>query len=274
MFENHVIVPVALRSTDEWALHLAENLAQISQQQVTALHVVQPPAGALVDGSGAVMDDGELDLSAFRNEWELAQNVLGTWKSKGLVQNSAILAGGLIRSLTEASAGASLIVMASEGTSGLQALLRRSQAGELVFQSQCPVLSVKCDRSDLKPKNVLLIGKFDEVAKRDLAPLRAWVEANHGVWHLLALEAKNMDLCGEREMRMKAFAAANQLGEPILHFHRSGDPELAVAQLLQELEIDVLALAVRKRQSHWLQGGLALALVHHFHKPIYTYPVA
>jgi nucleotide-binding universal stress UspA family protein len=274
MSEKQVVVPVALRATDEWALALAAKVAQASQQSVAAIHVVQPPAGALVDGSGVIMDDGELDLTHFRNEWALAENVLAQWKKQGLAAKTQILTGGLIRTLAGASADASLIVMASEGSSGLQALLRRTQAGELVFQSQCPTLSVKCDRSDLMPKNVLLIGKFDEVAERDLAPLRAWVQANGGVWHLLALEAKNTDLCGEREMRMRAFAEINQLGEPVLHFHRNGDPELAVAQLLQELEIDVLALAVRKKQSHWLQGGLALALVHHFHKPIYTYPVA
>jgi nucleotide-binding universal stress UspA family protein len=270
---SRILVPIALNHFDDWAIGIAKQVGVTNALEIEAMHVVQPPAGALLDGAGQVIEDGELDLSTFKAEWAAAEHRLKGLVESGQASSYQLTAGQVTSALVEKSRDVALTVMASEGLSGLQALLHRTEVGEFVFQSKTPVLSVKCDRSDLQPRNVLLIGRFEEVAERPLGILKAWVDSVQGNWHFLAIGAKDTDQCGEREHRMRAFAAKNGIEKVSLHFHRQGDPELAVAQLLQEQEIDVLALAVRKQQSHWLQGGLALALVHHFHKPIYTYPV-
>lgn len=268
-----ILVPTDYSELSKWAVELAQRLVQDSAD-LNLLNLVQAPAGALMDAQGQVLEDGEMDLSAYRREWSQSQAQMAEWTATyacaGEVRTAKLTTGILHHSQR---VGAELIVMGTEGSSGLKELLSRSEAGELALQSPVPVLTLKCDRKDMQFKNAMIIGDFDRVQKRPLAAVRELVRQNNGQWHLLALHAQDQDQCGARQERMHQFALLNELGECKLHFHRQGSQELALIQLLQELELDVLCIAVRQQNlATWLRGDLALALVHHFHKPIYLYP--
>lgn len=268
-----ILVPTDFSELSTWASDLASRLAD-QPSDVHLLHLVQAPAGALMDAQGQVMEDGELDLRAYHAQYSKAQDQMAQCvRSTGYQGEvrTAKLTTGILHSAQRL--GVDLIVMGTSGASGFKELLSRSEAGELALQSPVPVLSLKCDRSDLQFKNAMIIGDFDQVQKRPLDAVRQLVQENGGQWHLLAMHAKDEDQCGARQERMRNFAELNQLGAVQLHFHRQGSAELALIQLLQELELDVLCLAVQGQNlASWLMGDLALALVHHFHKPIYIYP--
>lgn len=269
-----ILVPTDFGELSEWALELAQKIHRQTPSQIELLHLVQAPAGVLLDGRGQVIDDGEIDLSAYRSAVARGQSQMDEWAQKYEVQG-AVQCGGLTTGIVRAvdEFGSDLVVMGTAGNGGLKELLSRSEAGEVALQSPVPVLSLKCDRSDLRVRNALVIGEFPSARKRPLDAVKALVDHDQGRWHLMAINASDTDACDSRQERMARFAEVNELGDVQLHFHRNGDPEMAIAQILQEQEIDVLCIAVRRKNlGSWLRGDLALALVHHFHKPIFTYP--
>jgi nucleotide-binding universal stress UspA family protein len=270
-----VLVPVDFTELSVWAVELALEVVARHQGEVHLVHLVQAPAGALVDAQGQVLDDGEIDLTRYRQALVSGQESMDTWKTRFGVQG-LVLSGALTSGILHESSriGADCIVMGTEGTAGIRELLTRTEAGEGAIQSPVPVLTLKCDRSQTQFKSALLVDQFREVRRYPLGAVQELLGTD-GQWSFMAMSANHLDQCDDRQARMEETAVFNGITSSVdFFFHRQGDEEIALTQLLQEKQFDVLCIGIPKRKlARWLSGDLALALVHHFHKPIYTFPM-
>ena len=148
---RHVLVPVDFSKYAEAALLWAVRLADLIGAEMTVLHIVHDPGEA--PGFYAQPTD-EKDIPTLEEvATEMMQEFIGSVMSKHSDGNLPVLAGantvlqvGLpVTRILEVSEniGADLIVMGSQGRTGLSHMLLGSKAEQTVRLSRIPVTIVK-----------------------------------------------------------------------------------------------------------------------------------
>lgn len=100
-------------------------------------------------------------------EQELARTNLAGWIEKSTVPVIPVVkAGNLTDQILHCvkREEIDLVVMGTHGLNGFRELIADSVTGQIVRQSSVPVLSLKCDRSDLEIKNIVLASSFEDKA--------------------------------------------------------------------------------------------------------------
>ena len=153
MFHNlkKILVPVDFSEPSRRAVLLACDIAQRYGAEVTLLNVYQVPGFVYPDGFMAAGPETMRDLMA------KTQEALDTLKASALragatrIVTKATEGTPHVEVLGEAKAGEfDLIVMGTHGRTGFMHAFMGSVAENVVRRSECPVLTVRAPKEDVK----------------------------------------------------------------------------------------------------------------------------
>lgn len=270
-----ILVPTDFSDVAAFATNMAQKLSDKLTAKITLLHVVNTPSGVLTDENGHVIDDGENDLTAYKNSLKESKSKM-TDLAASLPSNvnTQLVEGFLNQSIIKyiKQEHIDLVVMGTKGAQGIKELLKGSETEVIVRKSPVPVLSLMCDRSDMKLDKMLLVHDFQEATIQDLTMHKAILEAFNAQLHLLKIvDGDQSEMVVEKEMR--EFAKVNELNDAVFHIFKDGDVEEGITHFLQEHDFDLLSIGTHghKGFKHWLNGSVAEDLVNHLHKPILTF---
>ncbi|MCC7540228.1 MAG: universal stress protein [Deltaproteobacteria bacterium] len=137
---KRILVPVDFSEASESALRESVDLAQLLGAEITAVHVIEPPLAPLA-GSTFVMPPSFGDVTAILRQRleELVQRSSGHG-----VRLHAVLAEGVpYVEIVRIAKDHDLIVMSTQGRTGLAHLLLGSVAERIVRTSTIPVLTLR-----------------------------------------------------------------------------------------------------------------------------------
>lgn len=270
-----ILVPTDFTEVASFATEMALRIAAKLEAEVTLLHVVNIPTGVLTDDAGRVIDDGENDLSSYKKLLNNVNEKMAELKASLSDKVSTeviegVLNEALIKYITIKQID--LVVMGTKGAKGLKEILQGSETEIIVRKSPVPVLSLMCDRSDIKLDKILLVHDFKKSSKQNLEILKVIATAFNAKIHLLKIVDDNeSDLVAEKNMC--DFANINELIDVQCHIFNDSDVEEGIIHFLQEHDFDLLSIGTHGHTGykHWTQGSIAEDLVNHLHKPILTY---
>jgi nucleotide-binding universal stress UspA family protein len=273
-----ILVPTDCSDLSGYALSLAAKFARQSGAEIYALKVVPTPADAVFNREGELLSSEDFDLDVIRQEELLSQSAVSSWIEQANVNAIPVVkAGNLTEQILHCikKEQIDLVVMGTHGLSGLRELIADSVTEQVVRQSSVPVLSLKCDRSDLEIKNIVLASRFEDSSPRQLGFIKELQQAFGAKIHLLrVLTSGDFKTSRELHERMQAFAEVNGLSNVEYHIWADKDVEAGILHFTEDAGMDMISIGVEKDSLGKLfQKHVSSALVNHVYHPVLTFKI-
>ena len=138
---RRILVPHDFSPAADGALRTAVDLARRHRGRLTVLHVVPPyPVVGLPAPTDSLLTEAQILTDSRRNLEALVRRQV---RGKTPRVRTVVVPGDPYRRIVEAAAGATAVVMATEGRTGLSHLLIGSVAEKVVRHSPRPVLTIR-----------------------------------------------------------------------------------------------------------------------------------
>lgn len=267
-----VLIPTDFSVQAEYAYLMVKKLEEKIPVEIHFIHVLSVPDTVTMDKNGNIQTCGEISVDYVVSQKDIATRKLNNLKTiYGNQVNVHLELGKLTDKIVSYAKDNNfdLIVMGTKGAWGIKEKLSGSETQMIARQSQIPLLSLMCDRSDLVIENVLLVHDFTKSKNENLNLLHKLIKAFNTKTHLLHILTKE----SERDTvitGMDKFATENSISNYEKHFLIDKDVENGVVHFNQMHEMDVICIGTHGK------GGLfhtsaTEKLVNHLFKPIISF---
>ncbi|MBL7893894.1 MAG: universal stress protein [Bacteroidia bacterium] len=267
-----VLIPTDFSVQAEYAYLMVKKLEEKIPVEIHFIHVLSVPDTVTMDKNGNIQTCGEISVDYVVSQKDIAIRKLNNLKTiYGNQVNVHLELGKLTDKIVSYAKDNNfdLIVMGTKGAWGIKEKLSGSETQMIARQSQIPLLSLMCDRSDLVIENVLLVHDFTKSKNENLNLLHKLIKAFNTKTHLLHILTKE----SERDTvitGMDKFATENSISNYEKHFLIDKDVENGVVHFNQMHEMDVICIGTHGK------GGLfhtsaTEKLVNHLFKPIISF---
>lgn len=272
--ELKVVIPTDFSIQAEFAYIMVKKLEEKISVKVSFLHVMQVPDTVTMNASGQISTCGEIDVQYVETQRDMALRKL---------QQLQILYGeevevhlrlgkitdGIIQFANDANVD--LIVMGTKGAFGWKEKLSGSETQLVARKSNIPVLSLMCDRSDLKIQHLLLVHDFSKPEKMDLEVMKKLMHAFNCKLHLLQITSGNPEYQQALfEQQAHTFASMNEIQNYESHLLRDTDVEQGVIHFNQMQEMDIICIGTHGKGG-LLHKSATEKLINHLFKPIISF---
>lgn len=269
-----ILIPTDFSVQAEYAYLMVKKLEEKTPIDIHFLHVLAVPDTVTMDANGNIQTCGEIDVKYVVKQKEIAERKLFNLKSLyGENIQTHLVLGKItdaILQFTESN-NFDLVVMGTKGAWGLKEKLSGSETQMIARKLRTPLLSLMCDRTDLRIQNILLVHNYNHPAKEDLGLMHKLIAAFNTKFHLLQITSGKVE--AEKEMviaNMKKFAELNNLENYECHLINDKDVENGVTHFNQMNNMDIICIGTHGR------GGLfhhsaTEKLINHLFKPIISF---
>ena len=269
-----ILIPTDFSIQAEYAYMLVQRLSEQAAIDIHLLHVISVPDTVSMDAQGQITTCGEIDVRYLETQRDLALRKLQQFQA---LHAHAVQTHLLMGKLTTQIAGYALaaqfdlIVMGTKGATGIKEKVSGSETQMVARHSQVPVLSLRCDRSQLAMQHILLVHDFSDHKQQPFPVLHRLIQAFGLQVHLLQIVAQADE--GKRAQvlnNMEQFATANGLHGAQYHVLRDRDVEAGVVHFPQLQDMDILCMGTHGKGGLF-HHSIAEQLINHLAKPLLTY---
>lgn len=269
-----ILIPTDFSVQAEYAYLMVKKLEEKIPVQIHFIHVLSVPDTVTMDSEGVIQTCGDISVEYVVSQKEIAQRKLNDLKTiYGNEINIHFELGKLTDKIVTFAKknDFDLIVMGTKGAWGLKEKLSGSETQMIARQSEVPLLSLMCDRSDLVINNVLLVHDFRSPKKENLSLLHKLINAFNAKTHLLQIifnESEKQTI----EPLMDRFAIENSIVNYEKHFLIDKDVENGVVHFNQMQDMDVVCIGTHGKGG-FFHTSATEKLVNHLFKPIISYHI-
>lgn len=272
-----IVVPVDFSDISAYGSSLAVKVAAHLHAELHFIHVVPLPSHVLLTPEGELFEDGDFDTSIPKKQKEVAGVQMKSWVEKYYPSAVSCVCYGHVNEDVIKYADkhkASLIIMGTHAVSGVKELLTNSHSEYIAMHSHIPLMTLKCDRSDMEVKKIVLAGSFkdDDVPHCEMA--LAIQKAFKAQLYLLRVNTANNFLAdGEAYRHMRAFAEKHKLEDVEFAVYSDNDVEEGIMHFVAKNNIDIIAIGSKQRKglNKIINGCVSADLLNHVYKPILTF---
>lgn len=274
-----ILVPTDLTILGDYAFHLANKIAEANNSEIILLSVVMAPQNTLFDTNGNFIEDGESDYSTLKEEQKLLQQRLDSFaEDKDKISKTISVIGNINQAILNCSKNEQidLIVMGTNGNQHHALFSHQSHAEFLINHSNIPILTLKCDRSNLNLDRIVFVSDFLESENYELDTLKKTQEIFNSKLVLLKILKKNQVRSNNEIIAaVETFAKKNELTNYEIHLYEDNSVEYGVEKFCTEKEIDLIALGTHQRSgfSKFFRHSITDDIVDKVFLPILTFPI-
>lgn len=269
-----ILIPTDFSVQSDYAYLMVKKLEERIPVDIHFLHVLAVPDTVTLSPKGEIQTCGEIDVRYVEDQKSIAERKLAELRQHyGEAINTHLVLGKITDAIIEFSATGNfdLIVMGTKGSFGLKEKISGSETRIVARKSLTPVLSLMCDRSNLKPDNILLVHNFDHPAAENLTLLKTISQAFGSKIHLLQIITGKSEHTEEQVRKnMEAFARLNELESYEAHVLKDTDVEQGVVHFNQQINMDIVCIGTHGKGSIFHQSA-AEKLIQHLFKPIISF---
>jgi len=271
-----VVIPTDFSVQAEYAFLLVKRLEEKVPMEVHFLHIMNVPETVSMDENGNIQTCGEIDVKYVEKQRDIAIRQMQALQVQyGSEIKTHIRMGKTTDGILDFSEkeNADLIVMGTKGAWGLKEKLSGSETQMIARKSRIPVLSMMCDRSDLKIENILLVHDFHKPEVLDLKLMKMLTHAFGCKLHLLQIATGNLEVQQEEfEFNAKNFADLNGISNYETHLIQDSDVENGVIHFNQMMNMDIICIGTHGK-SRLLHSSATEKLINHLFKPIISFRI-
>ncbi|MCG9880240.1 MAG: universal stress protein [Bacteroidia bacterium] len=272
-----ILVPVDFSQTSAYGSSLAAKIATYLNAEIHFLHVVNLPSHILLKEDGSLLEDGDFDTSIPKEKMKEAQEKMPNWlASYSPLAKSHFLFGHANEAILNFAKKNSvdLIIMGTHAVSGAQELLSHTHGEYIAMHSPSPVITLKCDRSDMEVKSIVIASSFKTEDIPHVEMALALQKALNAKLYLLRVNTpKDFMADGKVLNNMKAFVEKHNLHNVELAIYNDEDVEDGIVHYVAKENIDIICIGSWQRTgiNKLINGCVSSDLVNHVYKPILTF---
>lgn len=273
-----IIVPIDFSDISRYGTTLAVKIAKELRAEIHLLNIITLPSHVLLTNEGEILEDGDFDTTIPKQQREENNLRLQAWKQEYAPGAITVVRFGHVNEqvLDYANkAAAGLIVMGTHPAFGVQEFFNTSHGEYIAMHAAMPLLTLKCDRSDLNVKSIVLANSFktDDIPKAQIT--LAIQKAFGAKLYLLRVNTQaDFVADADAEANMHAFAEKNHLSNVEFAVYNDTNLEDGIVHFVAKHDIDIISISSKQRTglNKLINGCVSADLVNHVMKPILTIP--
>ncbi len=275
---KRILVPIDFSKEAECAARIAASIAKKTGSEIYLLHMLELPVNTI--------DPAE--MSSIRSEPQIiyfmktAHEKFDKFKKmpffKGIkiiesVQFHYAFAGIISESEKNKI---DLIVMGSQGASGLQEMFIGSNTEKVVRRSKVPVLVVKKGTENFKIKDIVFASDFNNESKKTFQNVIDFANIFKAKIHFLYVNTiHNFSTTPAIESKMENFIKDFKIGEYTRRIYNDISIEKGILSYGRDIDADLIALNTHGRSglSQLFNGSIGQELTNHALRPVITFKI-
>lgn len=169
-----------------------------------------------------------------------------------------------------------LVVMGSNGASGLKEMLIGSNTEKVVRTSETPVLVIKNEHKIFKTKHFVFASDFNEESKEPFKKAIEFANIFGSKVHLLMVNTPNHFITSsDAQYRIQKFIKDLKLPNHTINIYNDITIETGIINFSKSIEADLIGMSTHGRQgiSHFFNGSVSEDLVNHAKRPVITFKI-
>jgi nucleotide-binding universal stress UspA family protein len=167
-----------------------------------------------------------------------------------------------------------LVIMGTQGSSGLEEMLVGSNTEKVVRRAKCPVLTVKEAVDPDSIKDIVFATNLRDASEKLVSALLELQKLFSAKLHIISVNTPSTfetDRFYRKEM--KKFVDQHKIENYTLNIYNDDVEEDGIVFFAEDINADMIALATHGRRgiSHLLSGSIAEDIVNHAKRPVWTF---
>lgn len=277
-----ILVPTDFSEQAQYALDLAYGIARKSAATVQLLNVVEAPQGTSFSAMGEVTAPDGMDSIFFaqllKRQREELKKLVQDPRYNDIQMEGEVEVGNPFESISRniANRQVDLVVMGTQGSSGLEEVLVGSNTEKVVRRAKCPVLTVKQAVDPDSIKDIVFATNLRNTNERLVKELLDLQKLFGAKLHIISVNTPSTfetDRFYKKEM--KKFVEEYGISNYTLNVYNDDIEEDGIVFFAEDIDADMIALATHGRSgiSHLLSGSIAEDIVNHAKRPVWTFSI-
>jgi len=277
-----ILVPTDFSEQAQVALDLASSIAKKNSATVQLLSVVEAPQGTSFSAMGEVTAPDGMDSMFFaqllKRQRERLEKLVKDDKYQDISLEGEVEIGNPFENISKtiADRDVDLVVMGTQGSSGMEEILVGSNTEKVVRRAKCPVLTVKKAVDTSAIKDIVFATNLrhtEEKLMKELLELQKLFDAK---LHILCVNTPST-FETDRFYRegMQNLVNKYNISNYTMNVYNDDVEEDGIVFFAEDINADMIALATHGRSGirHLLSGSIAEDIVNHAKRPVWTFSI-
>ncbi|MEX1382011.1 universal stress protein [Lutibacter sp.] len=271
-----ILVPVDFSIQAQYAAKVAATIAKKTNSKIFLLHMLELPSGIIDPSSFGTSNNTPTSLLFLKRAHEKFEEFKKLPFLEGIeLEDSVNFHKAYEGILAESKKNeVDLIVMGSQGASGLEEILVGSNTEKVVRNSDIPVLVVKKDIENFKIENIVFASNFKIENSSAFQKILNFTLLFNAKLHLLKINTiHNFETTKESSDAIRSFIDGFDLGDFTLNIYNDISVESGVLNFSKLIDADVIVLNTHGRRglAHLFNGSIGEDLANHAKLPVVTF---
>ena len=267
-----ILVPTDFSQCSKNALKAAIQIAEKTGAAIDLVHIYDRPVIGFVD----LNIDHTKHKKIQSDIDKTMKTLISVYKDRNITIHTTVLNDiSLIDVFDEPRfKNIDMVVMGSQGTSGLKELFIGSNTEKIVRRAKCPVLCLKEDNDIFNLKNVVLASNFYKELELVFPQIDDFLSIFNPHYQLLKVSTpNNFETTRFSRRIMQAFADKFKLDNYSIHAYNDNHVESGILNFAKEIDADAIIIATHGRRGieHFINGSLAEDVVNHAVTPVLSF---
>lgn len=281
---KNILVPSDFSPEANNALNVAIQLAKKCNATISLLHVIDVPTinhydSLSVFGAG---DIGMEDPEVYTHYTKKLSEIVNSKVDKIIAENPGVEIqkhiefDSLQRQLSDfvIKDDTDLIIIGSQGISGLDEVLIGSNTEKIIRHSKVPVLTIKREETDFNPQKIVFASDFHKVNDEVITSLKLFQSLFNSEINLVkVITPGNFEATPFSINHLEEFAQKHEFKNYKVHTFNDFSEEEGIRGFAQFIDADMISLITHGRTGlqHIFYGSIAEEVANHAIRPVLTF---
>jgi len=271
-----ILVPVDFSIQAEYAAKVAAAIAKKTKAKIFLLHMLELPSGVIDPSSYGSSCNTPTALLFLKRAHERFEEFKELPFLKGLeVEDDVNFHRAYEGIISESKKhNVDLIVMGSQGASGLEEILVGSNTEKVVRNSEIPVLVIKRDIDKFRINNIVFASNFHFENRKAFQKILDFASKFGAKLHLLKINTiNNFETTKDSSDAIRSFISDFDLGDFTLNIYNDISVEAGILNFSKLIDSDIIVLNTHGRRglAHLFNGSIGEDLANHAKLPVVTF---
>jgi len=271
-----ILVPVDFSKQAEYAAKVAAQIARKNNHEIFLLHMLDLPVGIIDPASYGSSNNAPTALLFLQRAHENFEEFKKLPFFDGLTITDKVQFHKAYDGIIEESEkqDVDLIVMGSQGASGLEEILVGSNTEKVVRNSKVPVLVIKEDVDNFEINNIVFASDFDIKKRPSFQNILDFTKEFNAKIHLLKINTINdFETTKESSDAIRNFINGHDLKNYTLNIYNDKSIETGILNYSKLIDADIIIVNTHGRKGliHIFSNSISEDLTNHSKLPVLTF---
>ena len=275
---KRILVPVDFSQEAECAAKVAAKIAKTTGSEIYLLHMLELPVNTIDPAEMSTIRSEPQTIYFMKLAHERFEKFIKLPFFKGIkVIESVQFHHAFTGIINESKKNKiDLIVMGSQGASGLQEMFIGSNTEKVVRRSEIPVLVIKRSDENFKINSIVFASDYTKESKKSFQRIIDFADLFNATIHFLYVNTiHNFSTTKEIESKLENFVVDFKIGQYTRRIYNDISIEKGILSYSREIKADIIALNTHGRSglSQLFNGSIGQELANHALRPVITFKI-